>query len=128
MRLILDTNVFLWIITDDPRLSTSARRAFLDEGNALLLSMASVWEMFVKIGTGKLVVAEEPASFLRDQLSQNRIDLLPIRYEHCARLPELPDVHRDPFDRLIIAQAIHERLPVVSSDSRFAEYGVENLF
>lgn len=128
MRLILDTNVFLWIITGDTRLSENAQRLFLDQTNDMLLSMASVWEIFIQTGAGKLRLPEKPEVFLRDQLRENLVSLLPIRYEHCAGLLRLPNVHRDPFDRLIIAQALHERLPVLSADPAFVSYGVENRF
>ncbi|NBC30704.1 MAG: PIN domain-containing protein [Spirochaetes bacterium] len=128
MRVILDTSVFLWIIADDPRLSDNARSIFLDHDTEAHVSMASVWEMFIKIGTGKLVVTENPSTFLREQFSENLISLLPIHYEHCARVAELPDIHKDPFDRLIVAQALHTGLPVLSGDATFARYGVENLF
>ena len=128
MRVLLDTNVFLWILAEDPRLSGAARETFLDEKNDLAFSMAGIWEIFIKCGTGKLLLDEDPARFLRKHLDENGISLLPILFEHTAKLLELPYHHRDPFDRLIIAQALHEKIPVLSSDPIFQEYGVRNLF
>ncbi|MEI6389310.1 MAG: type II toxin-antitoxin system VapC family toxin [Spirochaetota bacterium] len=129
MRILLDTNVFLWILTDDVRLSASARRLYLDDSNQLFLSMASLWEMFIKIGTGKLEIADrDPVGYLRAQLVENAITFLPITYEQVSGLLGLPKLHKDPFDRLIIAQALHEGLPMLSSDEIFADYGVRNLF
>ncbi len=129
MRILLDTNVFLWMLTDDPRLSKSARDLYCDEENQLFLSIASMWEIFIKIGTGKLTVtAKDPVGFLHRQLEENAIDLLAITFEHTAGLLELPPLHKDPFDRLIIAQAFHDKLPILSSDAVFADYGVRNLF
>ena len=128
MRILLDTNVFLWLIMDEPRLSQKCKDAFLDESSEPFLSMASVWEMFIKTGTGKLSLPEKPSAFIREQLTINSISLLPIRYAHLEGLLVLPMIHKDPFDRVIIAQALSERMPVLSSDSIFAEYGVENLF
>ncbi len=129
MRLLLDTNVLLWILGDDPRLSDKAKAAYLDGENEVIVSIASAWEIFIKIGTGKLQIgSKDPARFLRAQLRENGIGLLGIKYEHVARLLSLPDIHKDPFDRLIIAQALHEGLPVLSSDPIFAAYNVVNLY
>jgi len=129
MRILLDTNVFLWFIMDDPRLTAVSRKLFLDGNNKLFLSIASSWEIFIKLGTGKLSIdCKDPAVFIKDQLTQNSIALLGITYEHTAILLSLPPIHKDPFDRIIIAQALHDKLPVMSSDAVFAEYGVRNLF
>lgn len=128
MIILLDTSVFIMIIQDSDRLSPNAKTLFLEERNSLLLSMASVWEIFVKIGTGKLELTVSPERFLRDQLDENGIELLPVRFEHAAGLLSLPAVHKDPFDRIIVSQALHEGLPVLSSDAVFADYGVRNLF
>jgi len=114
--------VWLKTLTKYPMDSKSTR------GDNFLLSMASIWEIFFKLGTGKLELPKPPESFLRDQLRENGIKLLPIRFAHTAMLPYLPKLHKDPFDRLIIAQALAEKLPVLSADSVFGSYGLENLF
>jgi PIN domain nuclease of toxin-antitoxin system len=128
MRILLDTNVFLYLIMDDPNLSQKSKDVFLDEGSEPFLSMASVWEMFIKTSTGKLSLPEKPSAFIREQLAINGISLLPIRYTHLEGLLVLPMIHKDPFDRVIIAQSLSEKMPVLSSNPVFAEYGVENLF
>ncbi len=128
MRILLDTNVFLWLLLDDPKLSQASKAVFLDQATEPLLSMASVWEIFIKHRLGKLRVPGNPASFIREQLKINSITLMPIHYAHLAGILDLPMLHKDPFDRIIIAQALHEHLPVLSSDSVFLEYGVKNLY
>lgn len=129
MRLLLDTNVFLWCIADDSRLSSSSKALFSNEDSRLFLSLASLWEIFIKVGIGKLTfTCDYPERFLRDQLEQNAISILGITIEHVAGLLRLPSLHKDPFDRLIISQALHEELPVLSSDSIFSDYGVQNFF
>lgn len=128
MTVLLDTNIFLWILADDERLSSGCRRIYLEAGNDFLLSMASIWEIFIKLGNGKLGLPSPPERFLRDQLRENGIKLLPVRFVHAAKLKDLPKFHKDPFDRLIIAQALTEKLPVLSSDQVFGDYGVKNLF
>jgi PIN domain nuclease of toxin-antitoxin system len=128
MRILLDTNVFLWLLVDDPRLSQNCKNVFLEKTTEALLSMASVWEMFIKHRIGKLSLQGNPSTFIREQLDLNGISLLPIHYAHLAGIIELPMIHKDPFDRLIIAQALHEKIPMLSSDSVFTEYGVKNLY
>lgn len=128
MDILLDTNIFLWIISDDTRLTQEVIDVYLDPKNRFLLSLASVWEMFIKVSNGKLSMPSPPESFLQDQILENGITLLPIRYSHTAHFIKLADHHKDPFDRLIICQALVEKLPVLSSDKIFTKYGVENLF
>jgi len=128
MRILLDTNVFLWLLLDDPKLSQASKALFLDQATEPLLSMASVWEIFIKHRIGKLSIPGNPASFIREQLRINSIGLLPIHYAHLEGILSLPMIHKDPFDRIIIAQAVHEHLAVLSSDPVFMEYGVPNLY
>jgi PIN domain nuclease of toxin-antitoxin system len=129
MRVLLDTNVLLWILSDDPRLPETARGVFLNEENRLLFSIAGLWEIFIKIRLGKLTLnTGDPRAFFAAQLQENAVSLLGVTMEHVAGTLELPMIHKDPFDRLIISQALHEGIPVLSSDATFAEYGVSNLF
>lgn len=129
MDVLLDTNVLLWFLKDDDRLSLAAREIYLDDSNTLFISIASIWEIFIKLGLGKLWLGSaDPLVFLKHHLEQNAISILGITMEHTAAIPTLPNIHRDPFDRLIIAQALHEGLAVISGDRRFGEYGVRNLF
>ncbi len=125
MKILLDTHVFLWAITDGPRLSSEQRKMFLEEGNELHLSVASIWEMLIKTGLGKLPLPSPAAEYLEKQMEKNRIALLPIRMAHLSELQGLPPLHRDPFDRMLIAQARAEKMRLLSADARMREYGVD---
>ena len=125
MKILLDTHVFLWAITAAPRLSAEQREMFLDEMNDLHLSVASIWEMPIKAGLGKLPLPEPATEYLVMQVEKNRITLLPIRIAHLAELQKLPPLHRDPFDRLLVAQARAEKMRMLSADARMREYEVE---
>jgi len=128
MRVLLDTHVFLWAITADERLSPAAQRIFLGGGNTLLLSAASLWEIALKVRIGKLPLPRPTDRYLREQLSRNAIEVLPVGASHVLRLFELPDIHRDPFDRLLVAQCQVEGLPLVSGDAQLRQYAVEILW
>ena len=125
MKILLDTHVFLWAITDSPRLSVQQRELFLDEVNELHLSVASMWEMLIKAGLGKLPLPEPAIEYLVRQMEKNRILLLPIRIAHLAELQKLPLLHRDPFDRMLVAQVRAEKFRMLSVDERMREYGIE---
>jgi PIN domain nuclease of toxin-antitoxin system len=128
MRLLLDTHTFLWFVTDDSRLSTGAENAIRQKGNQLLLSVASVWESAVKYNLGRLPVPEPLDTFVPEQLHANHIALLQIELRHTFEVARLPRHHRDPFDRLLIAQALTESVPVVSADSAFDAYPVRRVW
>jgi PIN domain nuclease of toxin-antitoxin system len=127
MRLLLDTQAFLWFISDSPRLSRHGKVA-LEYDNELLLSVASLWEIAIKVSLGKLVIALPYDAFITQQLTLNTIQLLPIQVAHLAMVSTLPLHHRDPFDRLLIAQSLVEHLPIVSSDSLFDAYQIQRLW
>lgn len=120
MRLLLDSNAFLWWVTNSHRLSAMAREAITDDTNAILVGVGSLWELAIKRSIGKL---DFPHDF-RAVLSDEAFELLPINFEHLCVLEALPLHHRDPFDRLLIAQAIAENIAVVTTDSRFGRYDV----
>jgi len=120
MRVLLDTHAFLWGITADGRLSPLARKTF--EESELFLSVASVWEIVTKVALGKLPLPGKPSQYLPSQIAINGISLLPIHTRHVFRLETLPMHHRDPFDRILIAQSLEEDLPIVSSDSLLRLY------
>jgi len=128
MKLLLDTHAFLWFLEDDARLSASARTLIADGDNDIYLSIGSLWEMAIKISLGKLSISQPFESFIPEQLAINRIDLLHIAVEHAARLTALPFHHRDPFDRLLIAQALTADMPIVGADVAFDAYGVRRLW
>lgn len=128
MRVLLDTHTFLWAIMADPRLSPAAQRIFLGGGNTLLLSAASLWEIALKVRIGKLPLPQPADRYLRQQLSRNAIEVLPVGASHVLHLFGLPDIHRDPFDRLLVAQCQVEGLPLVSGDAQLRHYAVEILW
>ena len=128
MKVLLDTHAFLWFIEDSPKLSAAARSVIEDGLNTPLLSVASLWEMAIKISLGKLVLTEPFETMVPEQLDLNGIDQLGIDFEHVTRVSKLPFHHRDPFDRLLVAQALVEELPIVSADSSLDAYGVRRLW
>ncbi len=128
MRVLFDTHAFLWIISNDPRLSPSARDTFSRQENEIILSVASVWEILLKAATGKFPFPQPVGRFLRTELRKTSVTVLPILLQHVLRLEDLPAHHRDPFDRIILAQALEEEIPVVSADPKFRLYPVEVLW
>jgi PIN domain nuclease of toxin-antitoxin system len=124
MKVLLDTHAFLWFIMGSADLSVNARALIEDPANERLLSVASLWEIAIKTSLGKLTLSAPFDELIPAQLKLNGIDLLNIKVDHLSTLTTLPFHHRDPFDRLIIAQAIVEKLPVVSLDGAFDTYGV----
>ena len=127
MRALLDTHTFLWAISDDERLSRRAQKAFTGP-NELWLSVASLWEILIKVKTGKLPLPEPSGPYLVKKLSENRIDVLPIKLDHVLRIETLAVHHRDPFDRILIAQSMVEKLPLITSDPIFEHYPVELIW
>ena len=127
MNILLDTHVLLWWQADDPRLTEAARSIIADPANRLVWSVASSWEIAVKIGIGKLRLSAPLENLYSDIVSEVGAELLPITHTHCCRLANLPLHHRDPFDRMLVAQAQSEELPVLSADPKLAMYEVETL-
>lgn len=128
MNLLLDTHTFLWFIAGDATLSKAARSAIEDEGNNLYLSVASLWEIAIKVSIDKLMLSEPFEALIPEQLAENGIELLDISVEHTALIASMPFHHRDPFDRLIAAQAHVEQMTLVSADDAFDAYGVTRLW
>jgi len=128
MRLLLDTHSFLWFIEGNSRLSRHARALIEDDANDLFLSLASVWEMAIKVSLGKLRVTQDFQTFIAQQCSENRIEFLHITLAHTAAVVPLSFHHRDPFDRLLIAQSMTEQMPIISDDPAFEIYGIERLW
>jgi PIN domain nuclease of toxin-antitoxin system len=127
-RLLLDTHTFLWWVNDAPELSIAARKAIANAGNECFLSIASCWEMAIKSSLGKLSLTKPVERFVNDLITENGFRLLNIDLRHAAKVETLPFHHRDPFDRLLLAQAITEKLTIVSADSMFTSYGVKLLW
>jgi PIN domain nuclease of toxin-antitoxin system len=128
VRLLLDTHVLLWWIDADPRVSDRSHALISDPGNTVSVSVASVWEIAIKAGMGQLEVPPDLRGYLRRQLARNEFELLPVLFEHAVAVRDLPLYHRDPFDRLLIAQTRVERLNLVSRDARMKAYGIEVLW
>lgn len=128
MNVLLDTHTFLWFIAGDSSLSQSARAAIEDLDNNRYLSMASLWEIASKISVRRLELSEPFEILIPKQLADNSIELLGISFDHTALVSSLPFHHRDPFDRLLIAQSKVEQMTLVSIDSVFDSYNVNRLW
>ncbi|MDI6768209.1 MAG: type II toxin-antitoxin system VapC family toxin [Anaerolineales bacterium] len=128
MNLLLDTHAFLWFIAGDSSLSQSARSAIEDLNNNRYLSVASLWEIAIKVSVEKLELSEPYEVLIPEQLVENRIEPLAISVEHTAMVASMPFHHRDPFDRLIAAQAKIGQLTLVSADAVFNAYEVNRLW
>jgi PIN domain nuclease of toxin-antitoxin system len=128
MRALLDTSAFLWFISGSDRLSENARNHITDFDNDLVLSIASLWEIAIKTSLGKLELSSPFDQFISSQLEKNAIGILPIELHHLSATTNLEFHHRDPFDRLIIAQSITEHMPVITSDVVFSKYPVEIIW
>lgn len=126
MAVLLDTHTFLWWCEDAPELSRKARKAIVN--NDCFVSMATFWEVAIKISLGKLRLPTAAERYLPEQISINGFETLDIRFRHTMGVISLPWRHRDPFDRLLAAQAIEEDLPVVSRDAVFEDYGIQRLW
>jgi PIN domain nuclease of toxin-antitoxin system len=124
VRLLLDTHALLWWIADDERLSPRAAALIADGRNEVLVSAASAWEIGVKSGLGRVAVPTPVDRFFVAQLEANAFVPLPIQMRHALGLEALPDVHRDPFDRILVAQAVAEELTLVSRDAVLRRYPV----
>ena len=127
MRYLIDTQILLWIFSDPTKLPSRIAQIIKNPQNTLLVSTVSFWEDAIKVGLGKLTLPF-PIDNLPQETSSNSILLLPIRVEHTLRVATLLHHHKDPFDRLIIAQAMIENLPVISSDDKFSDYEIDHVW
>ena len=127
MSLLFDTHAFLWFVHDDPQLSARARRAIDDAENVLVVSIASLWEISIKVNIGMLEMRPSFEEFVRVQL-RTGFRLLPIEFRHTATYVQLPLHHRDLFDRMLIAQAIADDLTIVTGDAAFRKYRVKRIW
>jgi len=128
VRLLLDTVTFLWATLDDPRLSSRAREALTDPGNDVFLSAVSAWEIAVKHSLGRLPLPGRPAQFIAAQRSLHGIQSLPLEEGSALYVTHLPDLHGDPFDRILICQAIVHGLALVTPDHQIAQYPVRIIW
>ncbi len=125
MKYILDTHAFLWFICEDKQLSRNACDIIRKRDNEIYFSAGSAWEISIKTGLGRLSIREELESFLIDQLAVNRTLSLPITLSHAAFTRNLPTIHKDPFDRILIAQSIVEDMPLITRDRTMGKYDVK---
>jgi PIN domain nuclease of toxin-antitoxin system len=128
MKALLDTSAFLWFISGSDRLSIKACDYMVNLENDLILSVASLWEIAIKTSIGKLELLRPFDQLIPAQLEENAIEVLPIKIDHLSNIISLELHHRDPFDRLIIAQSIAEQIPVITSDAAFAKYPVDIIW
>lgn len=128
MMLLLDTHTFLWFLLDDDRLSATASALITDPANDIAVSPATYWEIAIKISLGKYALPEPYDVFIAREIATNDFRILPIEPKHTAILIMLPFHHRDPFDRLLIAQAMVEAIPILSVDTAFDAYPVTRLW
>lgn len=128
MKLLLDTHALIWAMEESPALSAGAAEAIADNGNVIFVSIVSLWEIAIKLSVNKLRLPSEWLDDLTQHLRENAIGLLAVAPAHCGRVASLPAHHRDPFDRMLAAQALSESLEIVSADAVFARYGVKRLW
>ncbi|MBI2897571.1 MAG: type II toxin-antitoxin system VapC family toxin [Deltaproteobacteria bacterium] len=128
MKLLLDTHAFLWFLAGDRRLSGTARRRIEDSRHERFLSIASVWEMAIKSSLGKLELGDPLAEVVDQGTRENGILLLRVSKEHALGVADLPWHHRDPFDRLLAAQALLDGMSIVGQDHAFEAYGVARVW
>jgi PIN domain nuclease of toxin-antitoxin system len=126
MKVLLDTHVFLWALTDPDKLSPVARKTIAS--SELFWSAASVWETLIKVQVGKLPLPSPVGDYLTSEMLANGVSVLPISLQHILRVEALEMFHRDPFDRILIAQSIEEKMPLVTADPTIERYPVEMIW
>ena len=128
MRLLIESHTLIWYVDQNQQLSSASHAAMSDSANDLLLSAGSIWEIAIKIGLGKLVLTQPYLAWMTQALSDLDITVLPITVEYSDAQASLPRHHTDPFDRLIVAQALVEKVSIVSADAMMDAYGVTHLW
>ncbi len=128
LNALLDSHAFLWWVEESARLSPRAREFLADGGNVLYWSVASTWEVAIKVGKRKLKLPESTGAFLASQLALQSVRILPVEQRHAVAVADLAPHHKDPFDRLLVAQALVEGLSLVSCDEVLSRYGVERIW
>ena len=128
MQALMDTHTFLWWTLNDPALSPACRRIIANRANALYISVVSVWEIVIKAQTGRLPLPDPPAQFIPSRIAAGGFILMPVHMEHALQVSNLPLHHREPFDRILVAQAQIENLPILTVDSIIGQYAVSKTW
>jgi PIN domain nuclease of toxin-antitoxin system len=128
VKLLLDTHAFLWWASGDPRLSSRAAGLISDAENDVFFSAASAWEIVIKSGLGRVRLPDAPKRYLPDRMARHGFAVLPVQMRHAIRVHDLPPLHRDPFDRMLVAQALAEDMALLSGDPHVARYPVTVLW
>ncbi len=128
MNYLLDTHTFLWWIDNDTRLSKTAREVIVNPDNEIVISVISTWEIIIKYSLGKIELSESPKDYIEEMLAVNEFTVLPIKLAHTFKIAELPNHHKDPFDRLLIAQSQIEQIPIVTLDKQIIKYPVQTIW
>lgn len=128
MKLLLDTSAFLWFIGNSPKLSHSAQQLIYDFQNELYVSIVSAWKIGIKSSIGKMNLHQPFKAFMTTQLADNRMQLLPLELDEIELVSQLPLHDKDPFDRILAAQALTHGMPFISSDTKFDPYQVQRLW
>jgi PIN domain nuclease of toxin-antitoxin system len=128
VTILLDTHALLWFLAGDEKLSSKALSTIEDPSTCKVVSIASAWEIVIKASLKRVDFGESAATFLQRELHTNGFEVLPIELSHVTRIEDLPMYHRDPFDRLLVAQSLVEGLPIVSVDGAFDRYGVSRIW
>lgn len=128
MRVLIDTHAFIWWNTEDERLSDRARRVMEDEASEIFVSVGSIWEVATKVAKGRLEIPGDLETYVDERLAANRWVPLSIDRRHVIRAASLPVIHRDPFDRILIAQAQLDDMPIVTTDAAITRYDVETIW
>ena len=128
MKYLIDTHTFLWIIEDNKNLTEKVRTIYIDNSNEIYLSVASIWEMAIKISLNKLSIRGQLVKFIDRHAIENNIRLLSIQPHHIFSIEKLPFHHRDPFDRLLLSQCLQEKMHLLSKDKEFDKYGINRIW
>ena len=128
MTLLLDAHTFLWFVWDEVQLTNDAKALIVNPTNQKLISTAMYWEIAIKVSIGKLDLGEPYRAFMHREIARNHFDILHVSVDHAAAVSVLPFHHRDPFDRMLIAQAMVEQIPIVSGDRAFDAYQITRLW
>jgi len=128
MNILLDTHTFLWWVAEDAQLSLRAKEIIANPDNKIYFSVVSAWEIIIKVGIGKLSLSEPPETYIPSRIIANQFEILAVQMPHILKINSLPNFHKDPFDRLLIAQSLVEDLSLLTVDNAIAQYPVKTIW